>query len=80
MQEQDQASCLKKEPAEVFKAIQSQEISNLNYSSHISIRSGMSKEKYVETIKLLRQHILRGDCYEINYCMDFLQKMLQQIL
>ena len=64
-------SCLKKEPAKVFKAIQSQEISNLNYSSHISIRSRISKEKYVETIKLLRQHILRGDCYEINYCMEF---------
>jgi len=64
-------SSLNEESAEVYKAIQSQKTVNPNYSSLISIRPRISKEKYLETIELLRQHILRGDCYEINYCIEF---------
>lgn len=30
-----------------------------------------SKEEYVDTVEKLRQHILRGDCYEINLCQEF---------
>jgi len=30
-----------------------------------------SKEDYIETIKKLKDHILRGDCYEINFCQEF---------
>ena len=36
-----------------------------------SIHSRMTKEEYTSTIKKLQQHILRGDCYEINYCQEF---------
>ena len=35
------------------------------------IKSRFSKEEYVETVKHIRQHILRGDCYEINFCQEF---------
>ena len=31
----------------------------------------ISKENYANTIEKLRQHILRGDCYEINFCQEF---------
>ena len=31
----------------------------------------LSKEAYVEKIKALQAHILRGDCYEINFCQEF---------
>ncbi len=31
----------------------------------------ISKEIYLESIKALQQHILRGDCYEINFCQEF---------
>ncbi|MEI9956375.1 MAG: anthranilate synthase component I family protein [Ferruginibacter sp.] len=31
----------------------------------------ISKEDYIDTIQKLRQHILRGDCYEINFCQEF---------
>jgi para-aminobenzoate synthetase component 1 len=30
-----------------------------------------SREEYLSTIDRLRQHILRGDCYEINFCQEF---------
>ena len=31
----------------------------------------MTKEAYIQKITLLKQHILRGDCYEINFCQEF---------
>lgn len=30
-----------------------------------------SKQQYIATIEKLRAHILRGDCYEINFCQEF---------
>jgi para-aminobenzoate synthetase component I len=35
------------------------------------IRSRFSKAGYVKTVEKLQQHILRGDCYEINFCQEF---------
>jgi para-aminobenzoate synthetase component 1 len=31
----------------------------------------VTREEYLETIRVLRNHILRGDCYEINFCQEF---------
>jgi len=41
------------------------------FFDHISIESKFSKQEYIETVELLRKHILRGDCYEINFCQEF---------
>ena len=30
-----------------------------------------SREEYLSTVNRLREHILRGDCYEINFCQEF---------
>ena len=30
-----------------------------------------SKDEYLETVRTLQRHILRGDCYEINFCQEF---------
>lgn len=38
---------------------------------NISIQSRLSKSEYIATIKKLQEHILRGDCYEINFCQEF---------
>ena len=37
----------------------------------INIQQRVSRKEYIETIEQLKKHILRGDCYEINYCMEF---------
>ena len=37
----------------------------------VSIRQRFSREEYLEVLGKLRQHILRGDCYEINFCQEF---------
>ncbi|HET6999758.1 MAG TPA: chorismate-binding protein, partial [Puia sp.] len=40
-------------------------------SGPVIVRNRMSKHEYLHVIEKLRQHILRGDCYEINYCQEF---------
>ncbi|MES1221052.1 MAG: anthranilate synthase component I family protein [Bacteroidota bacterium] len=35
------------------------------------IKSRMTKAEYIDIINKLRRHILRGDCYEINFCQEF---------
>ncbi len=35
------------------------------------IKNRISKEEYIEVVKKLQEHILRGDCYEINFCHEF---------
>lgn len=37
----------------------------------IKIQNRLSKKEYVAVINQLKQHILRGDCYEINFCQEF---------
>ena len=37
----------------------------------IIIKNRIQKEEYVAVINKLKDHILRGDCYEINYCQEF---------
>lgn len=40
----------------------------------VVIQHKISKDKYTGIIEKLRQHILRGDCYEINFCQEFFAK------
>jgi para-aminobenzoate synthetase component 1 len=40
-------------------------------SSPITVQSRMGREEYIGIIQKLQQHILRGDCYEINFCQEF---------
>jgi len=37
----------------------------------LSIQERISKKEYIGIIKKLRDHIHRGDCYEINFCQEF---------
>lgn len=36
-----------------------------------SIKNRIRKESYLKIIEDLKLHILRGDCYEINFCQEF---------
>jgi len=37
----------------------------------LQIKNKFTSAEYIDTIKKLQQHILRGDCYEINFCQEF---------
>ncbi len=42
-----------------------------SYHKKAQIQSRISKEEYINIIHKLKEHILRGDCYEINFCQEF---------
>ena len=54
----------------VYKEILQQEIQS-TFSSKISIKQKLTREEYIQKIKKLQQHIVRGDCYEVNFCQEF---------
>ena len=35
------------------------------------LKPALTKEEYLNIIKRLQHHILKGDCYEINFCQEF---------
>ncbi len=37
----------------------------------VTIQNRITRAEYLRVIEKLRQHILLGDCYEINYCQEF---------
>ena len=68
----DQLSIEGGDPSQVLSQINN--IKNyLRYDveTNIEVQPRITKEKYITTIEQLRQHILRGDCYEINFCQEF---------
>lgn len=54
----------------VFDEI-SREADKSNFSSKVSIQQKLTREEYIEKVEGLQQHIVRGDCYEINFCQEF---------
>ena len=61
------------DPESIFKNIIAAPVSPTITSQQTAplIQNRISKEEYISTIKKLQQHILRGDCYEINFCQEF---------
>ena len=45
-----------------------------NQSKAISIRQRLSKEQYINKVDALRDHMIRGDIYEVNFCQEFFAK------
>jgi len=43
----------------------------LKASKPLHLRSRISRESYLDTVHAIRQHILRGDIYEMNFCQEF---------
>jgi len=37
----------------------------------LHIQSGWSKDEYIQQVDKIKQHIRRGDCYEMNFCIPF---------
>ncbi len=43
----------------------------------LALQPAVSREEYLDTIRALQQHILRGDAYEINFCQEFYSHLAQ---
>lgn len=55
----------------IFHEIIEVENSKPTESTPITIQNRIDKDEYISIVQKLRQHILRGDCYEINFCQEF---------
>jgi len=55
---------------EIFQSIMSAGETTVS-SNPVTIQNRIQKEEYISIIKELQRHILRGNCYEINFCQEF---------
>jgi para-aminobenzoate synthetase component 1 len=58
------------DPDAVYKAINDTKIHE-GSRPRIHAKGRLSRSAYLEKIRQLQQHILRGDCYEVNFCQEF---------
>ena len=59
------------DPAKIFISICNTEIHEFVSSGKVEIKNRIEKKEYCSIINKLKQHILRGDCYELNFCQEF---------
>ncbi len=62
------------EPQKVFSEINDVVLALADESQQTNkaiVKNRIPKEEYISIIRRLQQHILRGDCYEINFCQEF---------
>ncbi len=59
---QDIFTAIKNSPAQVLPTA---------IKTPIAIQHRISRQEYVSAVQALQQHILRGDCYVINFCQEF---------
>lgn len=62
----------KASPEELFQGIiHSDPYPIIQASPVIRVRQRISKDKYLDIIRHIREHILEGDIYEMNFCQEF---------
>lgn len=59
------------DPQALFESIMATTVLPDMPSETIEIRNRISHSRYIAIIDELKKHILRGDCYEINFCQEF---------
>ena len=59
------------DPKTVFTQIENQHSLIDEVEVNLDIQSRITESEYLDTVIKLKQHIQRGDCYEINFCQEF---------
>lgn len=59
------------DPDKIFQKINKCIVVNNQSVNDVKINPNVSKEEYINTAKRIQQHIVDGDVYELNYCMEF---------
>jgi para-aminobenzoate synthetase component 1 len=63
---------IEKDPALIFDEITGIPDDSLNKAEPVAnINARFTKDEYLAVVRALQRHILRGDCYEINFCQEF---------
>jgi para-aminobenzoate synthetase component I len=58
-------------PEKIYREIESIVIPVASRRKNIQIKQKLSKEDYLKNIQFIKKHLLDGDIYELNYCMEF---------
>ena len=62
-------------PESIFNEIQScNPVIEKNMGAAITLQHGITANEYKTRLQSIKKHILRGDCYEINFCQSFYAK------
>lgn len=61
-------------PFSIFQAIQNTSISEKENQKPIHLSSRISKDTYLDKINTIKNHIIEGDIYEMNFCQEFYAK------
>jgi len=68
---EDKLTIHTEDPDKLYAEIEAEEVYPDEISYNIHFQQRISKEEYIAKIKSLQKHILAGDCYEINFCLEF---------
>jgi para-aminobenzoate synthetase component 1 len=58
-------------PDKIYRELLNEKTAKLPVVLSLSLQQKLSKEEYLDKIRSLQDHIIRGDCYEINFCQEF---------
>lgn len=58
-------------PNEIWEQINSADVNTTKQAGNLDIHSRFSREEYIDAVNKIKAHILRGDCYELNFCQEF---------
>ena len=66
-------SSLDELPEHIFNSIHHFDIKNnlMISNKRVHVKKSETKESYIENINTIKEHIIAGDVYEINYCTEF---------
>ncbi|MEO6883417.1 MAG: anthranilate synthase component I family protein [Bacteroidia bacterium] len=61
-----------KKVADLFNEISALQKNNFSKNEkQLEIKSRINREEYLKTVRIIQQHIRRGDVYELNFCQEF---------
>ncbi len=64
--------CIDDDPTCIYNEIHQQpSFIKKRSAGNIDLKTGITATEYKEILGSLKKHILRGDCYEINFCQSF---------
>ena len=58
-------------PESILADINSFQLKTGTQSKKVTIAQRLSKDQYIQKVGTLRDHIIRGDIYEVNFCQEF---------
>ncbi len=59
------------DPEKIFNEIQEESTGSETTGNRLELKPTISRQRYLERIKVLQEHIQRGDIYEVNFCHEF---------